>query len=373
MAYTMRAVVATGRGRVEVQQVAIAPLLPGEARTRVKINLVCGTDVHYLYDEEKPKTSPWGHERIGEIVEIADGFPQCDTFGEPLKLGDRVTHIPARCGQCYYCAVLQDDFMCMGPPNRQRPAQPPPRRTYGGMADYEIIPAGAHMFRIPDDMPDEVGAMADPLATGLYAVERAHEPGVPAAWRGLGPGQTVVVQGAGGIGLLTAAAAKLSGAHKVIVVGAPQVRLDVCREFGVDETLSIEDMDAAERLARIQEMTPFGLGPDAVFETAGVPTAFVEALEMVRHSGTVLEVGHFSHRGMASIDPAQICRKNIGILGVFCYARPSDLGKAVRLMAGSAAHVPWSKAVTHRFPLDQSQAALDMAHRQEGLRIAVVP
>jgi threonine dehydrogenase-like Zn-dependent dehydrogenase len=120
-------------------------------------------------------------------------------------------------------------------------------------------------------------------------------------------------------------------------------------------------------------MTPYGLGPDVVLETAGVPAAFSEALQMVRQSGSVIEAGHFSFRGNVATDPSQICRKNLSILGVFCYARPSDLGKAVRLMDTFASRVPWGKAVTHHYPLDQAQAALDAAHRQEGLRIAIVP
>jgi len=368
-----KAVVAVAQGKVEVREYPLEPLHPRDARAKVNMNAICGSDVHWLFDEEKPQPH-YGHEWVGTLVEIGAQFPGVDKYGQKLEVGDKVSVVGARCGKCYACTVLRQPNLCMGwPKEYPRPERAFPR-NYGGMAEYFTIVEGSEVFKVPGDMPDEVATLADPLAISLYAMERAYQPGVPSRGHGMGPGQIVCIQGAGAIGLMLVALSRLSGAYKTVVIGAPQMRLDMCERFGADKTINIFAVaDPAQRAAMVREMTPFAVGPDVVFEAAGVPAAFAEGIDLVRRGGTYVEVGHFSHRGKVEIDPYELCRKNINLFGSWTTEPPSDRGKALRLFEEYADAFPWQEVVTHRFELEEAQAAFELAKRQECMRAVVVP
>lgn len=149
----------------------------------------------------------------------------------------------------------------------------------------------------------------------------------------MGLGKTVVIQGSGPIGVLLTTVVSLSGAGKIIVIGAPDGRLSLCRQFGADEIVSIEKLrDPVERIAKVRELTPLGEGADVVFEAAGVPGAFTEGIGMLREKGTFVELGHFTDRGSEWVNPFVLCSKNINLFGVFG-GMPPDFLFAKRILS----------------------------------------
>jgi L-iditol 2-dehydrogenase len=219
-------------------------------------------------------------------------------------------------------------------------------------------------------MPTRIASLTEPLAGATRAVERAYLPGVPDREQGMGPGKTVLIQGSGPVGILMVAVAKIVGAAKVMVVGAPDNRLQLCRELGADLTINFMDTTPEQRAATIRAETPFGVGPDVVIEAAGAPSAFVEAIDLVRTAGIVIEHGHFTPRGTIPFDPTPIVLKDIQLYGNKGYY---SFNTAVRILESNWERVPFDKVVTHEFPLAQAQEAMEMARRQECMKAVFVP
>lgn len=369
-------VVVAGRGEVRIGDAEIPELHPNDALMQVDIAGVCGTDVHLVYDEHPMagKDNPYpfflGHEFVGHLVELGRNFPRVDAFGEALKEDDRVVIYPATwsCGHCYACRILLAPNLCLRPPfPRQLPA------IGGGFARHYYIPEGSVVYRIPEEIPNEVAVLIEPLAGASRSLERAYRPGSPDRSEGFGPGKTLAIQGAGTIGAMLTVLGRLAGADRVIVIGAPASRLKTCRDLGADAVIDIEThTEHRERAEAVRELTPHRLGPDVVIEAAGVPQALNEAIDLVRPGGTVVEFGAYTNRGEAAVNPNSICLKDIQILGSHGYG-PQQFGTALRILRAYNGRVHFSDMVTHRFPLTRVADALELARRGESMKAVLLP
>jgi len=180
---------------LELGQFTLPPPAAGEAILQTELAGICGAD-HHTYDGwfDRGRVVP-GHAFVGRIVEI--GGEILDARGQPLKVGDRVvpdSTIPCRrCRFCLFGSVPIGD----------------PPRVVGGWSEYVQIPGNALLHRIAEDVPPQAAVLLEPLAVAVKAVGKA----------GVAPGDTVVVQGPGPIGLLTIVAARAAGATRVILVG----------------------------------------------------------------------------------------------------------------------------------------------------------
>lgn len=283
-------------------------LEPGAALVRTEMAGICGTDVH-LWKGELPIQLPviLGHETVGIIEQLGAELTQ-DWSGEPLRVGDRVTWTSTTsCGKCYYCAEKRQPTRC---PQRRaygigyRSDQPP--HFLGGYAEFHYLRPSANIFRIPNDLPTEsvIGAGCA-LITAIHGVERT---GIE--WQ-----DTVVVQGAGPVGIAALAVAKSAGASKVIVIGGPAHRLEMARRFGADATISLDEVKTPEaRLKAVRDLTR-GYGADVVLECVGIPTAVPEGMEMCRDGGKYLVLGHYCNAGPVEWNPHVITRKQLQVSG----------------------------------------------------------
>jgi len=376
-----RVVMVKEPGIVELVEVPLPDIDPLDMLCKVEMSGVCGTDVHLVYDPNPDPKGLWlrggisypfaiGHEAVYRIVEMGSKAPKHDVNGTAIQEGDRIVSFGPRCGECYFCQVLDQPVLCrtqgIGRTARQTP------RIGGTYADYAYVRGDAFIVRVPDGLTTKAAVLTEPLAGALRAVERSYLPGVPDHHQGMGPGKTVVVQGSGAVGILAAAVMKLAGAYKVIVIGAPENRLQLCRELGADVTINFTDTTAKEREDLIRDMTPHRVGPDIVIEAAGAPSAFIEAIDLVRNGGTVIEHGHFTYRGTIPIDPMPIVLKDILIIGNTGYYS-SGFDTAIRVLESNVNRINFERAVTHEFPLAQAQDALEAARSQEALKAALVP
>ncbi|MHB1133039.1 MAG: zinc-dependent alcohol dehydrogenase [Chloroflexota bacterium] len=371
---TARAAVISGPGKVEIRTFEKAPLAADAAWLRVEYAGICGTDKH-MYDGHLQTSGAMiaGHEIVGRIEELGPRANESMTvFGGPLRVGDRVTVTPASrvCGKCWYCLhVPTRPMLC---PNRiiygLGSTEKPPH-LLGGFAEYVYLHGASYVFKIDDDMTPEVAALVEPLAPALRAVTRAFQPGLPLSGEGYGPGKNVVVLGMGAIGLLATVALKYTGAGQVIAVDVLDSRLELARAMGADVLINARQTSAAERLAQVRDLTE-GVGCDVLVEAAGVPAAFREGLDLVRRGGTFIEVGHFSDTGGCDLHPHEILQKDLTIHGSLGYPQVT-FQEALSLLKHTRA--PVGKLISHVFPLDQIEKALQVAGSEGSCKVLIQP
>jgi len=338
---------------------------------------VCGTDLHILKGHW-PKQLPWpftlGHELGGIIVEAGADFKE-DFMSKPLKVGSRVMIPPLMpCGRCYYCIHYPESAnKCLTPVyyGRYLGFDKPPH-LWGGFAEYvyvdlDLLP-GTKIYKLPDDMPLRLGALAEPLTSCIRAFNRAVRVG------GFKWGDTVVIQGSGPIGILAVAAAQEMGAGRVICVGAPeQPRLELARKFGAEATVDIERYQTADaRIARVRELVG-GFGADLVMDCSGHPSAGPEGIEFLRDGGTYVEMGQFTDAGAITTSWHRICAKDINVLGSWGFTG-NDLPLGVDMLYRGKAKYPWFDMQTlYPFSEDGIARAVADAIAMKTVKSTIVP
>jgi L-iditol 2-dehydrogenase len=228
------------------------------------------------------------------------------------------------------------------------------------------------VYRVPDDVPPEVAVLAEPMAVSSRAVERAFAPGIPTFGEGYGPGNSVVVQGAGPIGLLAVAAAKVAGAGEISVIDMVDDRLEVAGRLGADNVIDMRSYASSqERVDEVKRLTN-GLGADVVIECAGVPVAVPEGINMTRRGGKFVEVGHYTDPGNVEINPHVICMKDMDVLGSWAYP-PTQFDTALQLLRRGMETLPLSEIITHKFEVADAERAIETVNSRKGIKMAITP
>jgi threonine dehydrogenase-like Zn-dependent dehydrogenase len=179
------------------------------------------------------------------------------------------------------------------------------------------------------------------------------------------------VQGAGGLGLHAMTVAKARGA-RVIAIDGVELRLKRAKAFGADELVDMREYATPDaRVRRIRELTK-GIGPDVVLEVAGIPEAFLEAINIVRNGGRVLELGNISPGLTVTMAPSFVTFKSITIIGVATY-NPHYLQKSLHFLSEHIDKYPYHEMVDAVFPLEQAAEAMDKSDRKEITRAAIEP
>ena len=338
---------------------------------------ICGTDLHILKGHW-PKPLPWpltlGHEVAGIIAEKGPALEE-DFMGNPLTVGSKVMLPPLMpCGECYYCVHYPKNAnKCLNPTyyGRYLSFDKPPH-LWGGWSemeyvDLEMLPA-TKIYRLPDDMSLMLGSLAEPLTSSLRAFKRAVEVG------GFQVGDTVVIQGSGPIGILAIVAAKEMGAGRVVVIGAPdKPRLELCREFGVDATVSIDEFTTPESRVKAVREVVGGFGADVVMDCTGHPSAGPEGMEMLRDGGTYVEMGQFTDAGSIETNWHRICVKDINILGSWAFTG-NDIPLGIGMLHRTRDRYPFDKLQT-KFSFSKAgiTEAIESAMDMRVVKATIVP
>jgi L-iditol 2-dehydrogenase len=355
-------------GDFELREYPVPDPEPGAILIRLTRAGVCGSDLHIWRGEMKevygspPRDLTFGHEMCGRVERLGAGVAS-DSAGATLREGDRVTFLYFfPCGRCPVC--IRDEMgACPRKGRANRVAGTPPyfNNAYG---DYYYLRPGGWVFRIPDEVSDDMATPANcALAQVIYGLTRA----------GVRMGDTVVVQGAGGLGLNAVAVARDMGANRVIVVDRVPARLALAREFGADHTLSLEELPTPERrIAAVQELTD-GFGADVVADFVGYPDVVPEGLRMLRSGGCYLEVGSIAPGNVFSFDATALVRGNIRLVGTSNYS-PWALGEALAFLRRGQARFPFARLVSHVYPLEKISDAFQQADWMQrggdGLRLS---
>jgi threonine dehydrogenase-like Zn-dependent dehydrogenase len=351
----------------EIREFPVPEPEPGAALVEITLANVCGSDLHVwrgeLDPEKRGRALPihQGHEGTGRIASLGDGVT-VDSNGEALQPGDRVVFayfFP--CGRCRNC--LKGKTMAC--PNRMHPRAtscehwPHFKGTFG---DYFYLYPNHTVFKVPDELSDEVVA-------GVNCAMAQ----VTCGWdlAGLGIGESVVIQGAGGLGLYAIAVARERGAGRIIVVDGVPERLEVASMFGADDFVDLREFsDSAARVSRVHELT--GGGADVVMEVGGFPAITEEGVRMVAPGGRYVEIGNISPGLTYAADPSYWVVQNISIMGVNHYER-RHLLEALRILQRTRQRYPFEKIVSHKFPLEQVNEAFAAQATGQVTRSSLVP
>ncbi|MDP9037803.1 MAG: galactitol-1-phosphate 5-dehydrogenase [Acidobacteriota bacterium] len=266
----MKALVLSAYKQLELKDVPKPVAGEDEVLIRIRACGICGSDVHG-YDGSTGRRIPpitMGHEAAGTVEAVGSGVAG-------FAVGDRVTFdSTVYCGVCFYClrgqVNLCDRREVIG-------VSTPAFRRMGGFAEYVAVPARI-VYHLPETMPFAHAALIEAVSVAVHAVSLT-----PVCLE-----DTVVVVGAGMIGLLTLQAVRLAGAGRVVVVDLDETRLGLARELGADRTVNSGDADAMGELMAATG----GRGADCVLECVGTSATVQLAVEAVRKGGTVTLVGN---------------------------------------------------------------------------------
>lgn len=351
-----------GPATAELQEYDVPAPGPGAVLLKVRRANVCGTDVHqWHYESLLLRDAGLGHEFVGEVLALGEGVTS-DYAGEPLAVGDRV--VPVYYLTCHKCPpCLRSEFnLCQnGLAEWKLKPEVAPHFRSGFASHYYVFP-GQYFYKVPDEVDDPTVAGANcGLAQMLFVIDEV----------GIDAGETLVVQGAGGLGLYAAAVAHERGARVIVIDGVPE-RLRLARAFGAEETISLADFpEPADRVERLHELTA-GVGADMVLEVTGVPASFVEAIDLARVGGRIASVGNLNAEASVTMTPGFVTRKSVHIHGVLRY-HPWYLHKAVRFLARRQHLHPFEAFSDRDFPLAEVTAALKAGESRSIARVAIVP
>jgi len=369
MASEVKAAVMTDFNEMEVQRFPYPEVQSDSAIVKMKMCGICGTDKH-LFAGKPPAqlfvTPPLilGHENLAVIEEIGEEAKvKMAVQGGELSVGDRVTwYAGILCGECWNCRFTPSNHaatLCLfakGYGQNMSSADPP--HLFGGYSEYCYLVPGVWVYRIPDDMPDEVAVLTDIFAATI-GVRKGMMP-YPVLKEGFGPGDSVAILGDGPIGIAAGITARLAGAYKLILVGAMKERLRLAEELDVfDHIIDINEMpDPFERSLYVSSLTD-NIGPDMVVECAGAPEAVPQGLDMLRRGGTFIELGNFLDSGDTTINPFRhLCFKDVILIGQWS-CPPQSFDNALKLMELAMRRgIPLEKMVTHRYSIEQAHEAL---------------
>jgi threonine dehydrogenase-like Zn-dependent dehydrogenase len=275
------------------------------------------------------------------------------------------------CGQCYYCRHDFPYYCCENTADygNNLSAQDPPH-LFGGWSQYLYVVPGSFLLKVPDELPSEVAVLTEIFAVSV-GLDRAKQMSSFPSEAFLFD-DTVVVIGVGPLGMCFLMKARMLGAGTIIAVDLSDYRLNFAKRLGADHIVNAGKISKDDRLKMVREMSN-GRGADVVIECAGVPQAVPEALEMLRVGGLLVEAGNFSDLGEVSISPHRhLCAKNARILCVGG-EEPAAYGPSMRQMVRYMKNYPLREFVSHRFGLQDVNAAMEKSMAADSMKVVMEP
>jgi len=335
---------------LQVWDLPIPDTEPGSILVRVEATTVCGTDAH-MANGGFPSISHiplvMGHEIVGRIVELGKGRTK-DAVGQELQVGDLIAWAYAWCGECFWCNVAKQPTLCPNSKSYGWGGADTAPYLLGGFSEFAYILPRCKVIKVPEGLDSAIAASTTcSLRTVIHGFEKIG---------GVSTIDTVVIQGAGAVGLFALAYALRGGAKHVITIGAPKDRLELASRWGAHSVIDIESTTREDRVAAIRDLTD-GRGADLVVECAGNSAALTEGFSLVRRGGRYLVLG-----GQSTGEPAKImgAQLNIGQLHVAgtVSADISHYYRGLTFADQNQGLFPFATLLGNRYPLSQATDAL---------------
>jgi len=350
-------------GRLDVRSFAIRPARPGEILVRVTLSAICGSDLHTISGRRRPRGALiLGHEICGEIAQLGEGVAQ-DAAGERLSAGDRVTwSIAASCGTCFFCTHdLPQKCESLFKYGHESVDVDPPLN--GGFAEHVYLAPGTAVYRLPAELSDDVAVFANcSLATMAAAVRMAD----------VRAGESVLIQGAGLVGVCASALCAARGANPIAVVDVDEDRLARVKAFGATHVYNVAS-GGVEAYEQAMAETGGSRGFDVAIEACGQPDVIPHGLGALRIGGRYVIAGCVFPDASTALDVYGVITRLIRIIGLHNYT-PADLQAALAFLTGPGQAYPFDHVVDSRFSLDDMPRALEkIDERRDILRVALEP
>ncbi len=366
---TAKVAMLTSKQNIEVKEYPMPKLGDDDILVKVEGCGVCGTDVHEW------KGDPFGlipvvlgHEGTGEIVYLGKNI-KCDTAGTPLKVGDKLVTSVLSCGECGICRMhpahtnlcdKQGVFGLIGH-NDEQPLN-------GWFADYMIIRGkGATYFQVNElDLKERM--LLELATVCVHALDRAKTTGL------INFNSKVVIQGCGPVGLVQIAVLRAAGVNHIIAIDGNASRLEMAKKLGAKTTINFREVtELADRVAIVKNLSLGGLGADFAFQCTGAPMAAKDIYEYIRRGGGLCEMGFFVNNGSYEINPHfAMCNKEINLVGSWDYSAEDYPTTVAFLKQAREMNIPIKELITHSFPLDKMNEAMEVNVSQQGIKICYI-
>ncbi len=362
----LAAVIPKPHAPVEICELSLPELEENSAILEVELSEVCGTDVYLQQGRLDGVPYPLipGHVSVGQLSKVRGKL--LDIQGTKLIEGDRVTFLDVHrtCNACWFCLVAKATTRC------------PSRKVYGITYGLEDGPSGGwaeQLYLKPETRcirvemePEKFMAGGCALPTALHAVERGE----------IRLGDYVLVLGSGPVGISSIILALMSGALRVLCIGAPDLRLEAARQAGAFATLNFESCSTTERHSWVKENT-FGRGADVTIEATGSPDAVVEAFRYTRDAGRVVVVGQYTDHGPVNSESAfnphlDVNKKHLDVRG--CWGSDfSHFFRGAQIISDPVRSTPWQAMQLRRYGLSSVNEALGEVAAGRVLKAIVDP
>ena len=379
MSKTAKAVTIVKPGCIELREYPVPECPKNGLILNIEMCGICGTDKHTYRGEttqyagtSSEQTSPFpmipGHEIVGIVDQVFSGTS--DFYGNKITEGDRITICPdIICNKCFYCRHIYGYTWCEnweGYGNSFNANETP---LMGGWSEKMVIIPETFVYKVPFGLEPELAVYTELMACA-FAFDKLTDFSNLAS-EGFLTGSSVLIQGAGPLGIVHLIMARIIGAGTIIVLDKSNYRLDVAKTFGADLTINIDSFNKEEITEQIFSKT-FGRGVDVAVECVGLPEALPQAIDWIRRGGLYLMEGVFTDMGEIQFNPHLIVSKSLRIIGLSNH--PITAYQAsMELMLRNRDNFPLNKFVTHKFPLENFNEAINTALDGDCIKVVFEP
>ncbi len=365
---TAKVAMLTAHKKIEVKEYPIPELGDDDILVKVEGCGVCGTDVHeWKGDPFGIIPVTLGHEGTGEIIALGKNI-KSDTAGKPIKVGDKIVTSVISCGECHVCrnhpanTNLCDKQGVFGliPHSDAQPLT-------GWFATHLLIRGKGSTYFVVNDLDLQERMILELACVCVHALKRANTTGL------INFNSKVLVQGLGPVGLVMISVLRAAGVNHIIAIDGTPKRLEMAKKLGAKTVISFKEIASLEERVALVKGVANGVGADFAFQCTGAPMAAKDIYEYIRRGGGMCEMGFFVNNGEYSVNPHfAMCNKEINIVGSWDYSADDYPTTMAFLRQAREMNIPIKELITHSYPLDKLNEAMEMNISQQGIKICYV-
>ncbi len=365
---TAKVAMLTAQKKIEVKEFPVPALADDDILVKVEGCGVCGTDVHeWRGDPFGLIPVTLGHEGTGEIVALGKNV-KTDTAGNPIKVGDKLVTSVISCGECYICrnqpanTNLCDKQGVFGliPHSDANPLT-------GWFATHLLIRGKGSTYFVVNDLDLKERMLLELACVCVHALKRANTTGL------INFNSKVLVQGLGPVGLVMISVLRAAGVNHIVAIDGTPKRLEMAKKLGAKTVISFKDVTSLDERVKMVKAVSNGVGVDFAFQCTGAPMAAKDIYEYIRRGGGMCEMGFFVNNGEYTVNPHfAMCNKEISIVGSWDYSADDYPTTMAFLRQAREMNIPIKELITHTYPLDKLNEAMEMNVSQQGIKICYV-
>ncbi len=365
---TAKVAMLTSPKHIEVKEYPIPELQDNDILVKVEGCGVCGTDVHeWKGDPFGIIPVTLGHEGTGEVIALGKNV-KTDTSGKPIKVGDKIVTSVISCGECHVCrnhpanTNLCDKQGVFGliPHSDAQPLT-------GWFATHLLIRGKGSTYFVVNDLDLKERMLLELACVCVHALKRANTTGL------INFNSKVLVQGLGPVGLVMISVLRAAGVNHIIAIDGTPKRLEMAKKLGAKTVINFRELTTLEERVKLVKNVANGVGADFAFQCTGAPAAAKDIYEYIRRGGGLCEMGFFVNNGEYNVNPHfAMCNKEINLVGSWDYSADDYPTTMAFLRQAREMNIPIKDLITHSFPLDKLNEAMEVNVSQQGIKICYV-